>query len=163
MGKRYKDAVIGAVLAVLSCIYLALSFQIKRSNIDRVVGSRMFPQICGTVILALSIWLIVSGLKSAARTRKAGEEEAETARAGGCTRTVIVLGSYAAYIFLMDKLGFTLSSVLYLFSQMLVMGKWPAGRKLVALYLFISVTASIAIYILFNKVFLLMLPKAGWL
>jgi len=160
VGKRYKDAVIGTVLAVLSCIYLALSFQIKRSNIDRVVGSRMFPQICGIVILGLSIWLIVSGIKNAAR---AGVEEAEPVLKSSYTRTVIVLGSYAAYIFLMDKLGFTLSSVLYLFSQMLVMGKWPASRKSIALYLFISVTASIAIYILFNKVFLLMLPKAGWL
>lgn len=43
MDKKYKDVIVGIVLAALSVIYLLLSFQIKLTNIDRVVGSRMFP------------------------------------------------------------------------------------------------------------------------
>lgn len=157
MDKKYKDVVVGSVLAVLSVIYLLLSFRIKLTNIDRVVGSRLFPQICGTIILVLSICLIVGGIQSM--------KKAEPEKAGGkksYTRTILVLGSYACYIFLMDKIGFTISSVIYLFSQMVVMGKWPAGRKSMLLYLVIAVAVSAAIYVLFNNVFMLILPKAGW-
>lgn len=157
MYKKYKDAVIGGILAALSLIYLAMSFQIKLTNIDRIVGSRMFPQICGTAILLLSIYLIASAV------HKGKNAVAEPGAGKNYTRTVIVLGSYAAYIFLMDKLGFTVSSILYLFSQMIVMGKWPVTRKSMLLYLLISVTASAAIYFMFYKVFMLMLPKAGWM
>lgn len=157
MYKKYKDVVIGGVLAVFSCIYLAMSFQIKLTNIDRIVGSRLFPQIIGIVILALSIWLIVDGLQ---RARRADAEEQGQKKS--CIRTVIVLGSFAAYIFLMDKIGFTVSSILYLFSQMTVMGPWPAKKKSMIVYLVISVLTSVLIYVMFDKIFMLMLPKAGW-
>lgn len=157
MYKRYKDVVIGGILAVLSCIYLAISFQIKLTNIDRIVGSRLFPQIIGTIILLFSIWLIVSGVQNAKRV-VAREQEPKKNH----IRTIIVLGSFAAYIFLMDKIGFTVSSILYLFSQMIAMGSWPVKKKSLILYLVISVTTSIAVYVLFYKVFMLMLPKAGW-
>ena len=157
MDKKYKDVIVGIVLAALSVIYLLLSFQIKLTNIDRVVGSRMFPQICGTIILLLSVSLIVGGIQRAKKTEseKSGERKSYT-------RTILVLGSYACYIFLMDKIGFAVSSVIYLFSQMAVMGKWPAGRKSLLLYLLIAVAVSAAIYVLFNHVFMLILPKAGW-
>ncbi len=157
MDKRYKDVLIGSVLAILSGIYLLLSFQIKLTNIDRVVGSRLFPQICGTIILILSVCLIVGGIRKAKETEpgKAGEKK-------NYTRTILVLGSYAAYIFLMDKIGFTIASIIYLFSQMVVMGKWPAGRKSLILYGIISVVVSAVIYVMFNKIFMLILPKAGW-
>lgn len=158
MYKKYKDAVIGGILAVLSFIYLAMSLQIKLTNIDRIVGSRLFPQICGTVILILSVYLIVYGIRQS-KSIEAGE----AGPAKSYTKTVIVLGSYAAYIFLMDKIGFTLSSILYLFSQMAVMGRWPVKKKSLLIYLVIAVVSSIVIYILFNKVFMLMLPRAGWL
>lgn len=156
MNGRYKDAIIGGVLAVFSCIYLILSFQIKLTNIDPVVGSRMFPQICGTVVLILSVWLIASTLKTKQR------EEVLPEKRANYIKTVIVLGSYAAYIFLMDKIGFACSSMIYLFSQMLVMGKWPAKKKDIVVYAVISVAASAAIYVLFRQVFMLMLPKARW-
>jgi len=156
--KKYKDVVIGGVLAVLSFIYIAMSFQIKLTNIDRIVGSRLFPQICGVLILALSVYLIVYGIKQS-KSIEAGDKEP----AKNYTKTVIVLGSYAAYIFLMDKIGFTLSSILYLFSQMIVMGKWPVKKKSMAIYLVIAVVGSAVIYIMFDKVFMLMLPRAGWL
>ena len=157
MYKKYKDVVIGGILAGLSCIYLAMSFQIKLTNIDRIVGSRLFPQIIGTVILLLSIWLMVSGVQKAKRID--GEEQGEKQ---SYRKTVIVLGSFAAYIFLMDKIGFPVSSILYLFSQMTVMGPWPVKKKSLVVYLVISVATSIVTYVMFYKVFMLMLPKAGW-
>lgn len=156
LNRQHKDAIIGGILAVLSCIYLVMSFRIKLTNIDPVVGSRMFPQICGTVVLALSTWLIVSTL------RKKQTEEVIPEKQTSYIKTIIVLGSYAAYIFLMDKLGFACSSMIYLFSQMLVMGKWPAKKKDIIVYAVIAVTASAVIYVLFRQVFMLMLPKARW-
>lgn len=157
MNRNYKEVIIGSILAVLSVIYLLLSFQIKLTNIDRVVGSRMFPQICGTIILILSVCLIAEGMQKA---KQAGTED--TGEKKNYTRTVLVLGSYAAYIFLMDKIGFAASSVIYLFSQMIVMGKWPVSRKTAGFYLIMAVIISVVIYVTFNNGFMLILPKAGW-
>ena len=80
MDKKYKDVIVGIVLAALSVIYLLLSFQIKLTNIDRVVGSRMFPQICGIIILVLSVCLIVGGIQRAKKTEseKSGERKSYT-------------------------------------------------------------------------------------
>ena len=157
MYRKYKDAVIGGILTVLSVIYLIMSFQIKLTNIDRVVGSRLFPQICGTIILILNICLIVTSVRKAK-----GKGEPEAAEKKNYTKTILVLGSYAAYIYLMDKVGFSIASVLYLFSQMIVMGKWPVAKKSMVLYAVISIVAVVVIYIMFNRVFMLMLPRARW-
>lgn len=156
MYKRYKDMVIGGVLVALSGIYLMMSFQIKLTNIDRIVGSRLFPQICGVLILILSFYLMINSVRTAKFAQ--GETEKKSYK-----KTVLVVSCYAAYIYLMDKIGFAAASVLYLFSQMVLMGKLPVTKKNVLLYSAISVLASVAVYLLFNKLFMLMLPKAGWL
>ncbi len=157
MGKKYKDAIIGIILAGLALIYLALSFRIKLTNIDRIVGSRLFPQICGLILLALSLCLAVGDFWKARH-----QELEEKKEKRNYLRTILVLGCYAAYIFLMDKIGFMASSVLYLFSQMIVMGKWPVGKKSLAFFLITAVIVSLVISVVFNDVFMLILPKAGW-
>ena len=49
--KKYKDIIMGAVLFAVGLIYFLMSFSIKLTYIDQIVGSRMFPQICGVVLM----------------------------------------------------------------------------------------------------------------
>lgn len=152
MSKGKKDLMAGCVLVVFSAVYFALSFQIKLTSIDRIVGSRMFPQILGVCMFLLGICLIVGGIAAMKRERKASatqaehqeatenvdsrvaammknaEEAGEEALKAKDTKKVIwktigVFGSFALYIVLLDKIGFTIASILYLFSQMIMMAK----------------------------------------
>lgn len=166
MRQSKKDVIAGSVLSLLAVFYLIFSFQIKRTNIDRVVGSRMFPQICGCLLLVLSVSLIVNGaqkMMEEKRTAKSQEtDQTDNLAKPDYRKTAAVLTSFVLYIVLMGGIGFAPASVLYLFSQMILMGKKPFTKKKIVSYAVISIAASAAVFVLFNNVFLLMLPKAGW-
>lgn len=61
--KKYKDIMMGTILFIVGLIYFIMSFSIKLTYIDRIVGSRVFPQICGVILIGLSLWLVVSGVR----------------------------------------------------------------------------------------------------
>lgn len=181
--KKYKDIIIGAFLFAVGLVYFIMSFSIKLTYIDQIVGSRLFPQICGTVFMGLSLWLAVTGvirLWQSRSNRKWGtgaEMDAEGTSGGmgdresephephivsPVVKTLLVLVSFAVFCWLLDKIGFVMDAFLYLFSQMLLI----AGRKLsvkdIVFYFALSMVLSAGIYYLFDKGFSLMLPKAGW-
>lgn len=164
MKKKYKDAVAGSVLFVLALIYFIMSFSIKLTYIDRVVGSRLFPQICGVIVMALGAVLVISGLRQAKtlpdESSGAPHEKAEGIGPG--MKTFLVLLSFAVFAYLLDKIGFTLAAFLYLFSQMLLMASKKPTVKTVLFYLVLSAALAAGIYLLFYKGFSLMLPKASW-
>lgn len=180
MSRSKKDVIAGSVLSLLAVFYLIASLQIKRTNIDRVVGSRLFPQICGVLLLVLSLSLVVNGMQKLRKEREdkraaqRGGAESGKAAAGKTSeavadlskpdyrKTAAVLVSFVLYIILMGGIGFAPASVLYLFSQMVIMGKPPYTKKKLLLYAVIAAVVSAVVFVLFNHVFLLMLPKAGW-
>lgn len=178
--KKYKDIIIGAFLFAVGLVYFIMSFSIKLTYIDQIVGSRLFPQICGTVFMGLSLWLAVTGVIRLWQSRsneemghraeldgeetsgRLGDGECKTHMVSPAVKTLLVLVSFAVFCWLLDKIGFVMDAFLYLFSQMLLI----AGRKLsvkdIVVYLALSMVLSAGIYYLFDKGFSLMLPKAGW-
>lgn len=173
--KKYKDIIMGAVLFAVGLIYFLMSFSIKLTYIDQIVGSRMFPQICGVVLMGLSMSLAVSAVMHLRQPRPEtdsvdAEEMADRVMGrdrekhvlAPAVKTLLVLVSFAVFCWLLDKIGFAFAAFLYLFSQMLLI----AGRKLKAkdiiFYLVLSAVLSAGIYYLFYKGFSLMLPKASW-
>ena len=161
---KNKDLISGLFLLVAAAIYFALSFQIRLTNIDRVVGSRLFPQMCGVLMMLFGAMLVAGNLRE--RFRNTGEgadaaEETAPAPKPVYRNTVLVLASFALYIYLMDLIGFTASTLAYLFSQMLVLHPGKASPARVALYAVLSVVATVSIYYMFNNVFRLLLPKGA--
>jgi len=173
--KKYKDIIMGAVLFAVGLIYFLMSFSIKLTYIDQIVGSRMFPQICGVVLMGLSMSLAVSAVMHLRQPRPETDSvdvEEMADRVMGrdrekhvlapAVKTLLVLVSFAVFCWLLDKIGFAFAAFLYLFSQMLLI----AGRKLkakdIVFYLVLSAVLSAGIYYLFYKGFSLMLPKASW-
>ena len=164
--KSQQDILAGGVLLLFSICYLALSCSIKLTYIDQIVGSRKFPQICGIIMAFLAILLMIGGIRG--NKGMAGEAETvesagtEKASMTGFYKTILVLVSYAVFIWLLDKIGFTIAAGLYLFSQMLLMtGKKPQARR-VLFYALLSAAFAIGIYLLFYKGFSLILPRASW-
>ena len=175
--KKYKDIISGSFLFVVGLVYFALSFTIKLSFIDRVVGSRMFPQIIGILMMALSLYIVISGVLSLRRAEAAAKQESEktlmekgeeaenagedTSRKGSI-KVVLVLLSFGLYCLLLDGIGFSISTILYLFSQMILMGDGKPSVKRLAFYAALSVAVSVCVYYMFNTGFNLILPKASW-
>lgn len=175
--KKYKDIISGSFLFVVGLVYFALSFTIKLSFIDRVVGSRMFPQIIGILMMALSLYIVVTGVislkKSEAAPKKDSEktlmekgEEAENAGEDtsrkGAIKVLLVLVSFGLYCLLLDGVGFNAATILYLFSQMVLMGDGKPSVKRIVFYIVLSVIVSVCVYYMFNTGFNLILPKASW-
>lgn len=170
MKKKYGDIIAGSVLFVLGLVYFIMAFSIKRTYIDRVVGSRMFPQICGGVLMGLAALLIIHGVTALRGQKKEAlenkKEEQEREEKGGvigpAMKTVLVLVSFGVFAWLLDKIGFTAASILYLFSQMVLMDNKKITKKYLLFYMLLSIVLSAGLYLLFYEGFSLILPKASW-
>ena len=165
MFSKNKNLVAGGFLFIVGLIYFLLSFQIQLTSIDKLVGSRLFPQIIGILIMFFSGWLVIDNLMKNKKSEKAERQITEDGKAltdnkpkSNNKNTFLVLTSLAAYIFLMEKIGFLVSTLIYLISQMALLEKGKENRNYLK-YLVVAIISSIAIYVLFTTVFNMVLPR----
>lgn len=161
---KNKNLVAGGFLFAVGLIYFLLSFRIQLTSIDKLVGSRLFPQIIGILIMFFSGWLIIDNLLK----NKKGEKVTQINEDGEVVtddkpkplykNTVLVLVSLAGYIILMEKIGFIISTLTYLISQMVLLEKEKKNRNYLK-YLIVGIGSSVAIYFLFTTVFNMVLPR----
>ena len=162
----------GIILFAFGFAYFSISFSIKRTYIDQVVGSRLFPQICGSLLMGLSLMLIAAAIfrlhrnehSSINQDQNSEKTEKMEKRSGlsPAVKTLLVLLCFALFAWLLDKIGFALAAFLYLFSQMVLMSGRKLTKKSLLFYFVLSLALSGGIYLLFQKGFSLMLPKARW-
>lgn len=173
--KKFKDIIAGSVLFAIGIFYYCSSLSIKLTYIDRVVGSRKFPQIVAFVLMFCALVILIKGILDLKKIQQNKQEaktvfeqgiEAENSEEDsskrGNLKVFLVLISFAIYCFLMDKIGFGVASFLYLFSQMLLMKSKKPELKDIVFYILLSAVLAVGIYILFYSGFKLMLPKANW-
>ena len=73
---------------------------------------------------------------------------------------IITLALIAVYIFCLEPIGFLLSTFVYLVIQMLVLADESHRKKKdILLFVLLSLVVSAGIYLLFTRVFYLMLPS----
>jgi putative tricarboxylic transport membrane protein len=161
--KKNQNLVAGGFLFALGLVYFLMAFTIQLTNIDKLVGSRLFPQIIGGLIMFFSSCLIVDNLVKNKKGQKSQSNEDDQADAADPPKplyknTVFVLVSLAAYIFLMEKIGFLVSTLIYLISQMALLEREKQNRNYLK-YFIISIASSLAIYFLFTTVFNMVLPR----
>lgn len=111
---------IAAVLALLSCLYLWMAWQIPTFPIPRPVDSDVFPKLLGSLLLLLSIWLFVDAFTAKAAETAEENTEENTDSTQQQTRTwhwrspaaqvLVTALAILAYALLLEKLGFVLSS-----------------------------------------------------
>lgn len=113
-------------------------------------GGDFMPKLCSSIWLVLSILILVFGL----RTPDAGGEDSVSIR--GLLSTLALL---FAYILLLKPIGFVITSIVYMFVQMLlfVPAEYRNKRNYV-IFAAVSVILPIAVNLLFANVFSLILP-----
>lgn len=158
---KNKDCLAGTALAIFSCIYLYMAWGIRKTNIDRLVGSRFFPQLCGSLLLVLSVLLLIKGILSIQKPVGAGIIPDPTGIVPLYKNTAVVLASFAVFIWLMDLVGFVPAALVYLFTQMMYLFPGKITKLRILLYATLTILFTISVYALFTRVFYLMLPRGS--
>lgn len=153
---KKKELVVGAVMLCAGLFYLVMTINLpRRGTID-----------ASTVPYVLAVALCLLGALQLLTARKAVRPEAtsddETPSAAADYPTVLkTLALIAIYIALLETVGFIIMTILYLFTQFIVVTPHDQKVKYPS-YAIIAVIASVAIYFTFRHGFDLMLP-AGFL
>lgn len=141
------DVGIAAVMIMLSSMVFILSsgYPVPKSGL----AVNTFPRILAGILSMLSIALIVEALRN-----KTSRPRCFEGLTKGIKLIVIVIGLLIGYIFILPRLGFTISSIGLMAILLLVFGE---RRKLVLT--FVPPGFVLSIYILFQKLAMVPLPK----
>ena len=112
------------------------------------VESGTFPFITGTIVVAASLYNLVRGW-----LRGTGI----VATREGLQRTAALFLPAALYVALIPLIGMYVGAVLYLFGTLRFQSRLSVGRSAL-----IAVVASVALYVVFERLFQVALPH-GWL
>ncbi|MBC2857132.1 tripartite tricarboxylate transporter TctB family protein [Cetobacterium sp. 2A] len=133
---------------VLCCIgisvyYTATQFQ-EGFMIDNGLGVDFFPKVISLILVILSILMFIGTFKANHKSAKFSKES---------KYTFITIGLVIMYIFLIDTIGYLLSTILFSFAVISVLKTKSTRNKIIFSLLFPSV-----IYLLFTNVFKISLP-----
>lgn len=154
MKKKYWDLVSGSLLLLFSAAVFIGAQNVKTLAVSSI-GSGFFPSIVSILLGITSIFIIIGGLAQARTPDKAADKE----KAEDKPRVWGVIGTFALmafYAILLPKLGFLITTTIYLFVQINILS--PRESRKQFLFGIISVVTSVVIYYTFVSVFKLMLP-----
>lgn len=118
------------------------------------VGAKFFPRIAAVGFLLLGVILMYQGRKIVLLGGSTPNENETTAQSWKAP--LLSMALLAIYVVLIPLLGFIFSSFLYVFLQILILNR--GGKYHLLRYLIISAVGSVIIYILFVRVFSVMIP-----
>ncbi|SDN79559.1 tripartite tricarboxylate transporter TctB family protein [Alkalicoccus daliensis] len=148
VSKLKPNQTISIILFLFSCFYLFLAFQIPDYALPRPVDSDLFPKILGSFMMLLSIGLFFE--KDAANEKEESEQEKEEKSlpfwARSNTQIVVTAIAIGAYIFLLERAGFVLTTFIFIFGMTRFYGyKHYVSNLIVALFV------SIGFYVLLTR------------
>ena len=123
------------------------------------VGAAFLPQIAAWLFIFLGATMLIVALRtSPTKPKSTSTQASETAIPFGGVRAVLVTFLLMCiYIGLMDKLGFILTSIAYIFAQTLILTKGAPRSYL--LFGLLALLTSVGSYYLFVNVFQVMIPS----
>lgn len=150
--KKYGNLIAGGLFLLFDIVYFSQIGGIKRSTFS-VIDSAFFPIVLAAVLAVLSIALLAEGIR---KVRNTGESDpAAEQKDYACVLETFALS--VVYVLLFQPLGFVLSSIVYLFFQIIVLS--PKSKIRPVKILVVSVVASVVVYVIFRDGLTLMLPN----
>lgn len=152
--KRYADVVSGSVLAVIGVVMLVESRHV-RALMAMEFGPKIMPQIYSVGLIVLGAVIAISGWLRA----RQNPDAAQSSHLGNVSKknVIFTMGLIAFYVAALRPLGFIVTSITYLFLQIIVLGGVPNRRQLLSAAI-VAVSISFGIYHLFYGVFNVFLP-----
>jgi len=146
------DLYTGLFFLAFTLIYIS---QIPAIRITRIspIDSAAYPKVLAALLLGLSLVQIFSALRQLKRGVPTTREEELKKGYKGVVQSLLL---FSAYVLVVEPLGFLISSVLYIFLQILVL--CPPDKVRPVQFGFIALAASGGIYVIFRYGLNLMLP-----
>lgn len=118
--QRSENFVIAFVLALLGCYWFKMTMDLPQTATTTLYGPRFFPQlILGGLFLCIVLFL----WKGIRQMWSKSNRSAGVNRVAFMNRKVIILFLFVlGYIFLFERIGFCLSSILYIILAQLLFG-----------------------------------------
>lgn len=150
---RRRNIIAAVALIVFSLIYGALTTQLPVRSLPNTPGPPFFPWVNTAILLALSIGLLVQGL----RGTNSGDNDSQPPAAATASQRRLAawaLGAFVVYLIALPGLGFLLATTPFFAALMVLFGerRW--------LWVVIgSVATTTILYILFRHGFSVFLPR----
>ena len=154
--RKYGDIVVGIFYTVLGAAVIYLAQQLPKSRVMKI-GPNFMPLVIGSLILILALMLLFSSIKNF--KRNAAKAEAMPADTSDYKRVLASLVLVVIYVNILAPVGFILSTLGYLFLQIIVLA--PNDRrtaKNILLYAVIDVVFVLVVFFLFRYGFKIVLP-----
>lgn len=149
-GKKLSETLVNLVL-VISGAALWLSAQTIEVGAAMGQGGDFMPKLCSSIWFVIALLLFVFGL----RTRDAEKSEAPVSIKGFLATLVLLF----LYVLLLKPIGFVITSIVYMFAQMLLfVPSELRSKKNYIIFAIVSVVLPIVVNMLFVNVFSLILP-----
>lgn len=146
-GKK-KNILVSIGFILFGIVLLTQSVSIK-PMMKNDLGSGFFPTIIGAAIIVVALILLVFSL----REKETGTTASDSDMAGGWLSILLLLAYVAAF----NRIGFIISTMIYLFFQILVLA--PREKRSWPVTVILSVVAPLFIYGMFVYVINSPLPK----
>jgi putative tricarboxylic transport membrane protein len=161
MFKKYGDIVSSLFFLTLAVAYFIASLGVEIK--DPYGGASLVPKLCAIVVALASLKILYDGIKqyhksagkAPSRKRRDADEEGED-QPSDYVRVTLTFASLILYALLFQVIGFMAATVLYMISQMLLLA--PKNKKPYITAIVVSLVFSGAIYLVFTKLFWIMLP-----
>ena len=156
--KKCKDLILGIVMLLFSGFYLFYAQQIKtRPKLTPSYASaRIMPTLLGVLLAVLSVFCIIQGIRQM-RAPEKQDAKAKKLDRGDVMAVVFTFAVIIGYILIMPILGFILSTVIYLFLQMLILA--PAEKRNYVLFAIVAVVFTAIVFVAFRIGLQQLLPR----
>jgi len=154
MIEKYGDIILSCIFIIISIIYYFETLKIRILEISRY-GAQLNPKITALLLILISIGIFIGNIKKIKIMNPDIKQDKKELKINSIKVILTILAIFL-YIFLLEKIGFIITTVLYLFIQLNIFHK---DSKKMILYLSISIITSFLIYYIFLKYFSLMLPR----
>lgn len=155
---KYKDTILGAVVILISIVLFIASFFIQEFT-RTSLGAGFVPKVTAIIFCCLGIVLIVRERRAAPKqvSAAAPPPPAKVEGLTGPLPVVLNILLFVVYLLLLEKVGFTILTPIYMFLQILLLSSPARFRP--GWYAVLSVIVGVASYYMFVNFFQVMLPN----
>ena len=154
--RKYGDVIVGIFYTALGVAVIYLAKQLPKSRVMKI-GPDFMPMVIGVLIVFLALMLLISAVKNF--KANAAKAEAMPADTSDYKRVLASLVLVVIYVNILAPVGFILSTLGYLFLQIVVLA--PNDRrssKNILTYAIIDIIFVFVVFFLFRYGFKIVLP-----
>ena len=152
-----RDGITGLILLAISLVLLVKSFQLPSLPIVPV-GPGFYPAIVLSFMAAASALLVLQDIVKHRAASPAGAGDTPPRR---YRLVVIAFAIVGAYVVLLPLAGFRVATLLFVAALQAALGRPRTAREW-AVLVAIAVGATVAVYVVFERYLLVLLPRGAW-